>query len=186
MNSNIYTVDFHRLAALLLPLPLRQERIIALCGVLAKTFTTLLAILTKYRDETMQRLRYNGQTCRLEYCLNFRFGSTDTIDDISSPDRIRILDGTQTDGKPYIIYQRDVNAIYPKPKHRGETGQIILNRRSVNNQSFYNFVVQCPRQYLTTDGSRDEKKEDPQKIKQLTSVVNTYKTQGKTWELRIV
>lgn len=179
MNNAILRIDFGRLAVMLLPEMLRPPRIIALLGILVKPFAALLTTLTDFRTDKLQRLKYNGQVCKLEYCLNFRFGSRDNINDLTYPKRIRILDGTDSDGKPYIIYCREVNAVYDKPKQRGERNQIILNRRSVNNQRFYNFIVECPREYLSDKRGENIEKE-------FAAVVNTYKTQGKTWELRII
>lgn len=182
MNSKVLEIKFPYLAALLLPVELRKPRLLALLSVLMTPFSAILAALTAHRDEKLQELKYNGQVCRLEYCLNYRFGNRDQIAVINYADRIRVLDGTDSDGKPYIIYCRDVNGEYDKPKRRGEGHQIILNRRAVNNQIFYNFTVECPRRWLTKpDGSYDTQRE-----LELRAVVNTYKTQGKTWDLKVV
>lgn len=179
MNEKILGIKFHKLAVMLLPLALRKDRIIELLGVLTAPFMTLLGVLTSYRTERLQRLKYNGQTCRLEYCLNHRFGDKAHIDDPDYPDRIRVLDGTDSDGKPYIVHRRDVNALYDRPKRRGDPGQIILNRRYVNSQTFCDFYVKCPTRFLQGSGG----KPDERKQKEFAAVVNTYKTQGKTWQL---
>jgi len=174
MNSKVLEIKFPFLAALLLPLELRKTGLLAVLNVLMIPFSAGLASLTGMRRDKQQELKYNGQVCRLEYCLNYRFGNKDEIENISYKDRIRVLDGTDNNGKPYIIYKRGVNAVYDKPKLRNERGQIILNRRSVNCASFFNFIIECPRKYY--EGKELE----------FAAVVNTYKTQSKSWTIKII
>ena len=176
MHSGVLDIKMARVAVMILPIQLRQPRLIALATALVTPFASLLVLLAKFRFAKLQELKYNGQTCRLEYCLNYKFGNRDEINDINYARRIRVKDGTTVDGQPYIIYRRNVNAIYDKPKRRGLLKQIILNRRSVNCATFYNFIVECPQEYVS----------DTEKELELAAVVNTYKTQGKTWELKII
>lgn len=173
MNSNILNINFGRLATLLLPMPLRTSGLTAILNVLTAPIAYILGILSGYRADKLQRLKYNGQVCRLEYCLNYRFGERSEINDLSYPDRIRVRDGTDSNGKPRIIYRRDSGEVYERVKRRGEPNQIILNRRYENNKTFYDFFVEIPASL------RDKEKE-------IAAVVNTYKTQGKTWYLLIV
>lgn len=174
MNSKILKIKFPYLAALLLPVELRKQRLLAVLSVLTIPFSAVLALLTGMRKEKLQELKYNGQVCRLEYCLNYRFGDRNEINNINYKDRIRVLDGTDSDGKPYIIYRRGVNAVYDKPKKRGDKGQVILNRRSVNCQRFYSFIIECPEKYYNG------------KELEFAAVVNTYKTQSKSWTVKII
>lgn len=183
MNSKVLEIKFPYLAALLLPVELRKQGLLAVLSVLTIPFSAVLALLTGMRRDKLQELKYNGQVCRLEYCLNYRFGEITEIENINYKDRIRVLDGTDSDGKPYIIYKRGVNAVYDKPKIRGERGQVILNRRAVNNQTFYNFTVECPKRWLVLSDNKN--KIDEQKVLELRAVVNTYKTKGKIWNLVI-
>lgn len=173
MNSKILEIKFPYLAALLLPIALRKERLLAVLSTLTIPFSAVLTLLVSMRRNKQQELKYNGQICCLEYCLNYRFGDRTEINNINYSKRIRVKDGTQSDGKPYIIYQRGVNAVYDKPKIRGERGQVILNRRSVNCATFYNFIIECPKEYY-----QDKELE-------FAAVVNTYKTQGKTWTVAV-
>ena len=176
MNSEILDIKFARLAAMLLPVNLRKPRLMAVLDTLSAPLAALLAALTGFRKECLQNLRYSGQTCRLEYCLNYRFGNRDRIADPGYGRRIRVIDGTDSDGKPYIIYRRAQlqNTVYNKPKRRGCDRQVILNRRSVNSSTFYNFIIECPEEYYK--GKETE----------FAAVVNTYKTQGKTWTVRLI
>lgn len=179
MNSKILDISFAKLAAMLLPMPLRKPRIMALAAILTKPFASMLAALSAFRQDKLQRLRYNGQVCRLEYCLNYRFGDIAEIDDINYARRIRVLDGTDHDGTPYIIYRRAVPARYDRPKRRGADRQITLNHRSVNCQTFYDFIIECPVEFLDK-GSQSY----TSKLNEIAAVVNTYKTQGKIWLLK--
>ena len=172
MNKAILDISFTRLTAMLLPVPLRKTRIMTVVAILSGPFAALLVELKAFREDKLQRLRYNGQTCRLEYALNCLFGNTEEIDNLSYDRRIRILDGTDRNGDPYIIYRRDALSKYEFVKRRGADHQIILNRRAVNCQTFYDFIVECPVEY-------QENKKD-----EIRAVVNTYKTQGKTWLLK--
>lgn len=181
MNSKILDISFTRLTALLLPIPLRKPRVMAVASILAKPFAALLAALTGFRADKQQRLKYNGQTCRLEYCINYRFGNIAEINDTNYDRRIRVLDGAERDGKPYIIYRREVTAIYERPKRRGTERQVILNRGEVNCQTFYDFIIECPVEYLDKDKGPAAY---TAKLNEIKSVVNTYKTQGKTWLLK--
>jgi len=181
MNNKVLDISFAKLAAMLLPMPLRKPRIMALAAILAKPFASLLAALSAFRQDKLQRLRYNGQVCRLEYCLNNRFGDIAEVDDINYARRIRVLDGTERDGTPYIIYHRAVSARYDRPKRRGIDPQITLNHRSVNCQTFYAFIIECPVEFLEKDKGTQAY---TSKLNEIAAVVNTYKTQGKTWLLK--
>jgi len=174
MNSKVLEIKFPYLAALLLPVNLRKERLLAVLSTLTVPFSAALTLLVGMRRNKLQELKYNGQICCLEYCLNYCFGNRTEINNINYTRRIRVKDGTTTDGKPYIIYRRGVNAVYDKPKKRGERGQVILNRRSVNCATFYNFIIECPKEYYQG------------KELEFAAVVNTYKTQGKTWTVAVV
>jgi len=165
---------------MLLPMPLRKPRIMALAVILTKPFALLLAALSSFRTDKLQRLQYNGQVCRLEYCLNYRFGDIAEIGNISYERRIRVLDGTDRNGDPYIVYRRAVTARYDRPKRRGIDPQIILNHRSVNCQTFYDFIVECPVEFLDKGKGGQAY---TAKRNEIAAVVNTYKTQGKIWLL---
>lgn len=170
MNKAILDISFARLTAMLLPIPMRKPCIMAVASVIATQFAAVLAALTGYRLDILQRLRYNGQTCRLEYALNYRFGNVAEIENLSYDRRIRVLDGTDSNGVPYIIYHRNAMAVYDRPKRRNADNQIILNRREINCQTFYDFIIECPVEYLKKD--------------EIRAFVNTYKTQGKMWMLK--
>lgn len=170
-NDKILKIDFVKLAVLLLPICLRTPTVIALCGVLVRPVVALLSMLSVFRADVLQRLKYNGQVCRLEYCLNYIFGDKDKIDDLDYDRRILVLDCLLPESAPYIIYRRGSEAVYDKPVLRGNYGQVILNRREVNSRSYPNFIVEA---------HKDEKRNNDE----LSAVVNIYKTQGKAWELQ--
>jgi len=173
MNEKLLRIEFAKLCALLLSVKLRQSRIIEVLSVLVKPFEKLLNILSEYRRDVLQRLKYNGQKCRLEYCLNYIFGDRKEIHNLKYKRRILVLDSERPESPPYIIYRRGVEIVYDKPKRRGTYGQVILNKRGVNSREWPAFIVE-PYEIADIKNVQDE----------LVAVTNYYKTQGKAWELQ--
>ncbi len=165
MNINILQIKFPRLAVLLLPIILRQPAICALLSVLVSPFSELLTMLTKFRYTTLEQLKYNGQVCRLEYCLNSLFT------DQTGNEHIRVVDGQQQTGQPFYIYPRGSAQHIEMPMPRGtDDKHIILNYRENNAEKYYDFFVIVP-QTLSINQTR------------LKAVINNYKTPGKSFKI---
>lgn len=162
MNNAILQTRMERLVILLLPTVMRKPGIIAIVCAITKPIAALYTALVRWRQNTIEELKYNGQTCRLQYCLNSILDPMDR--------RIYIVDGTTGHGMPYWVYARGHSTYNDDlPLHRGAPGRhIILNSRESNAEKHYHFYVVVP------DGVNC----DSQRLKAL---VNTYKLPSKTW-----
>ena len=169
MSLNTYKTDFPKLGIMLLPVPLRHPFLAGLLSVMLSAFTELGNMIFSYREEIMERLKYNGQVCRLEYCLN-RIFNRDNFGDESAP-QIVVEDSQYYPGALYLCYMRGTVPYNEIPVRIGSPEKhIILNRRNRNVERPFDFVVYVP-WAIAVDEVR------------LTAVVNTYKTMSKTWQL---
>lgn len=162
---NKLNINFHKLCVLLLPICLRRPILMALFKVFSVAFDQILVYLTKYRTETLEELKYNGQVCRMEYLLN-------NIFDLEQR-RIQVIDGQQLNGNIFYLYERNTTTIIDMIKNRNQTDQIILNNRETISQQVYDFYILIPAS-LTYN---------PNKLK---AIVNTYKTTGKSWKIKTI
>jgi len=162
MKDEVYKIDFPKLAIKLLPIPLRKPCIIALVTVLVWIFTNLRDKIISFRQSTMLRLKYTGQVCRMEYCLN-NILNTDAIG------KIRVEDSQQIAAPPFYLYPRGTAGSIEMPVHFGSTAKhIILNRASINADKRVDFYIYIPND-LAVDRER------------LKVLVNSMKVPGKTW-----
>ena len=171
MREEVYKTDLQKVGIMLLPTPLRKPGIAAVLNVLTWIFAEIMDALRKYRDNTFTHIKYNGQVCRLELCLNNMFNNE------NQEPGITVTDGQHDIEESYYLYLRgtalsiempirmDTNP--PKERH------IILNSREKNSVKRYDFIVTVPAEIPINDA----------KTNQLKSVVNTLKAPGKSWML---
>lgn len=169
MNLNIYKTDFPKLGLMLLPSVVRHPFLAGLVSVLLSVFTELGNKIFSYREEILERLKYNGQVCRLEYCLN-RIFNRDNYGVEDTP-KISVEDAQFYPGSLYLCYKRNAVHYNEIPvRISSPEKHIILNRRSNNVERPVDFVV-----YVPWAVAIDEVR--------LRAVVNTYKTMSKSWRL---
>lgn len=164
MNSSIYALSFRKLAVLLTPMALRRPLIIAILSAISTAISETFAGWTQYRKQKLEELKYNGQVCRLEYCLNQQFPS-------ETGSRIRVEDGQYRTGEPFYIYPRTTLLHTPMLRRRGDDEkQIILSRRDDVAERQYDFFV-----YVPTD--------NPVNQRRFSAIINNYKTPGRIWKM---
>ncbi len=152
------------LAVMLLPTALRQPVMMALAMWLVMPMQKVLAALTEWRGDTIERLGYNGQICNMERCLNDLFDPEER--------RIRIVDGQMTSSEPYYLYVREADYT-DMPGGRGEEPVVWLESRDAISETIYDFVVEVPETVLRPDGTE----------RRLRTIVDRYKMPGKRWTL---
>jgi len=169
MNNAVLT-DMKRLAALLLPVRLRQGIMMAILDVMVHPLSCIKRLLSEYADQKERELRITGQTCKLEKLLNDVFDNDG--DDDTQKRRIRITDSELVDlPAVYVFPEGDTNNVlhlYP------EEPKVYLQLSSEAAGIATDFYVELPRELKKLA-------DDPQ----LKALVNTYKLASKRWLGRI-
>lgn len=98
-----YKIDFNKLIVALLPLSLRQPRLISLLQVLISPVVDMHYDFTQRRNDNLYQLVHNGQVCFLRKALNDKFDRTER--------RITIGDGNQYD-RIYVYQEVEEKTIY--------------------------------------------------------------------------
>jgi hypothetical protein len=164
MKDNILEIDFPKLGTLLLPMPLRRYGIVGVIHALMNAPAQLLQNLQQHRKDTLTRLKYNAQVCRMELCLNNLF-NPDNID------HIRVVDSQQNIADPFFLYHRGTAVSIDMPLRINAPGRhIILNDRAHNSQTRYDFYVYIPQSIPINETV-------------VRTVVNKMKVPGKIWQL---
>lgn len=168
MKEEVYKTDLQKTGIMLLPTPLRKPGIAAVLNVLTWVFAEIMDTLRKYRDNTFTHIKYNGQVCRLELCLNNMFNIE------NQEPGITVTDGQHLTEDPFYLYPRGYSLSIDMPVllNSGDR-HIILNSREKNSEIRYDFIVTVPAEIPINDA----------KTNQLKSVVNTLKAPGKNWML---
>jgi hypothetical protein len=73
---SIWTIDYDRLATLLLPVRLRQPIQVAWAKLLASEVKNMHGLFLANRTQNLIELGYNGQTILIEKCLNDKLDDT--------------------------------------------------------------------------------------------------------------
>lgn len=147
-----------------LPYEVRKPTHVAWVQALLKPLSDLHAAFLIYRDATIKKMRYNGQTCILQELLN----------DLFDPTLRRIIVLTTYDIKlPEYIYTQAENTplyVYTQAEYTGGTNtapQYYLQLWSELGVQ-YDFIVQAAAGSLTAD-----------QITRLKATVRYYKLAGK-------
>ena len=174
MNKTIFDTSIRRLMAQLTPIVLRQPGFTTLTDRLASPLDGVLAqVRTAHRD-VERRTLYNGQTRRLQMCLN------DALD----PDQRRILvvDGNAlSDPVPYALLRTKPGTA--TPLERGASPALMLMSRKSITQPRYDFYVVIPDDLLPDGADTASTAIRTDKTNTLAALTNTYKLPSKRWRL---
>lgn len=164
-TSNLYDVNFKRLALLLLPTFRRRPLTAAVAYAAVSPLQYLHTQFILWKQNTDYRLRHNGQVCYLRGLLNDLFDPIDR--------RITITDNAENVGY-IILHHRDTDQSVRFPA-RGSDRAVILNRRGYGGVNGYDFWVNLP---VALYGKID--------LAQVTGVVNTYKLASKRFSIHFI
>ncbi|MCR4559323.1 MAG: hypothetical protein K5685_04540 [Bacteroidales bacterium] len=167
MKKEVLNIDYPKLAVLLTPIPLRKPFFVGLLTVCMFVMTEIKDCLLKYWDEVTERLKYNGQVCRLEYALNCILNA----DAKEGEPRITVEDAQPFTEYPFYLYKRGTVETFEMPIHWNIPGNhIILNCRRLNAPKHIDFIVNAPPQIAL-------------EIERLRLVTDTYKLQSKLYKI---
>lgn len=163
MNSP-FDLNLPRLLRLLLPIPLRRPRIMALLGALVRPLVLQQVEFARLRSEHHYRMSHNGQTCYLRAVLCDRFDPQMRGIDIAD----NTLGGEWT-----MLHTRSVSDPVMLPRRNPQTKHAVY-RRALIEGSGVRFFVMVPRR-LEGNYSEDE----------MRAVVNEYKMAGIQYGIKI-
>lgn len=159
--SNIYNIDYNKLAVLLLPTFLRKPIILAFAHSLLSPLNNLHSRFINFQKEKEYRLKHNGQVCYLTAALNDRLDYTNR--------RITITDNI-VDGTKIVLYMRE------EYKHLLITlrcnGATVINRRGYSGAGGLDFWINIPAEVY---GNINESL--------IKSITNTYKLVSKRFAI---
>ena len=167
----ILETDIKRLGVMILPMCLRKPVLIGLVYFMLAPIQRILGALKEWREETLHRTRYNGQTVNLELCLN------DRLDPVRR--RIYITDTSEQQYQPYYVYRRGTN-YNDMVLARGKMPCIMLGMRE-RGSDFCDFLVNVPRDVIDVESPNYGKIGDPSRM--LMTLVNRYKLPGKRYRV---
>jgi hypothetical protein len=151
----VFNVDFHKLLQLLLPVALRQPRLIAYLKVLAKPLITLFNSFTTHRLYVLDAITHTGQVIYLEHLLNKLYDPFNHIKIIDSTDpRPDVFIFNEAEGQQAIFL---FNKIENAPI-------LIYNRHEFDNNN--DFIVKVPNGLFSL-------------VEQITATVHRYRQAGK-------
>lgn len=148
-------VNFHRLGASMLPVHMRQPRMLATVKSLVAPLYVVQRLFLAYREEIIYKLNHNGQVCYLRGVLNDTFDMTER--------RIRVMDNVKNEF--LILYKRE-------EMKSVSLGQELLARRDSVMEDQLDFIVKVPAVLNTVDQEA-----------RIKSIVNFYKLAGKRYRI---
>lgn len=132
-SSNIYNIEWKKLATWLLPVNLRRKKLQAFVYALLAPVNDLHTRFLSYVKNVDYRLKINYQVCYLEAALNDRFDYVDR--------RIQIVRARQYD--PFPIYLKPENKPVVLSK-KGEGSGTILYSKQQTGQFTVDFIIKVP------------------------------------------
>lgn len=167
--SNIYNIDFAKLANLLTPPFLRKRKLIDWLIALLKPLEEVNLSFKKFREDSIYKVTHNGQVYSLQAVLNDAYDN-----DLR---RIRIKDSLFID--PLYIYpEDDERPVYIYPEGQ-DPDQVYVYDDSVFDDIDVDFIVCIPVEYRPAD---------PQELNvlliQIKSLINYYKIASKTYIIK--
>lgn len=160
-TDRIYKVNIKRLALLALPTWLRRPLVGALIYAGVTPLGRLLHELRMFRQQTIQRLAYSGQVCRLRAVLN------DTLD----PElrRIAIFEDDWSPQRQWarICFRSQGRWLMV---NRRADGPALIGRRSSQSSTGSDFQIEVPKELRPHEN-------------RLRAIVNMYKLAGKRFEI---
>lgn len=132
-NPNIYTIDWQRLVRWLLPVRLRQSRMVAWLAALTSPIKHLHDALLKYREDRLYFLHHTSQVVYMEAVLN------DVFDDTARG--IYIIDGAVYD--PLWVYVTpELKPLYVRMASENTPQWLYTELETVVGQA--DFIVRVP------------------------------------------
>lgn len=165
--SNIYNLNFAKLANLLTPPFLRKPKLIDWLVVLLKPLGDVNRSFNKFRAKSIYQVTHNGQVYSLQAVLNDAYDN-----DLR---RIRIVDSYVID-PVYVYPEADQRPVYINPD--GVNPTTYLYDDSIFVDIDVDFLVLIPEEY---------KPADPQDLNilviQIRSLINYYKLASKRYKI---
>lgn len=159
MNSKIFNIDYGKLVRLLLPIKLRQPKMIAWLKALTWPVQQLYSEFKRNRSANLYRLKITPQVVYLERLLNDRYDVAER--------RIKVIDSVYHD--PTYIYTKAEN----KPKYlrrKSEAVFMYLFRKSETALDPADFTIEIPAEIEF---------QEPE----LRGIIDGYKLAGKTYSI---
>lgn len=158
-KSNIYTVDWYKLATWLVPPVLRKSKTLAFVKAMATPINDLQSRFLTYRNYTLYNLGITPQVCYLQKALNDRYDVDDR--------RIQVVDAGEKLPVPFFLkVENKPQRLYKKT----EAQHLVLFQKAETAQFTADFVIRVPA-IITFDK------------KEMTAFVNSYKLLSKTFNI---
>ena len=158
----MFNVNFHKIQQLLLPVALRQPRLIAYLKVLAKPLITLFNSFTTYRLYVLDAITHTGQVIYLEHLLNKLY------DPIGK--HIKIIDSTDPRPDKFVFNDAEGQApifIYNTIENKAPV--FFYNQHEFDNNN--DFIVRVPTYLFSA-------------MQQIPATVHKYRQAGKRFTIQ--
>jgi hypothetical protein len=162
MASNIYTVNWNKLAIWFIPQALRKTKTLCFIQALVSPVNDLHTRFLYYRQNTIYNLGISPQVCYLQKALNDRY-------DVALR-RIKIVDGVEYDAIPLFLKVENK----PVKLYRKSEGipQVLYTKAETALFSV-DFIVQVPSDVVFD-------------LAEMTAFVNSYKLASKVFKIQIL
>lgn len=161
MNENIYIVNWRKLMAWLIPVPLRKAKVVALMFAVVAPINWLYNRFIGYKTDVAYRLSITPQAVYLQKMLNDRYDITLR--------RIRINPAVQYNPTPLYL----VNENKPTPLYtNAEAVPLVLFTTAETTAYTVDFVVVVPVQV-------------PFNLDEMTGLINLFKLESKNFKIII-
>ena len=161
-NTNIFNVNYNRLALWLTPVALRKVKLLAFVTALITGVKNTYITLSGYRDNTNYWLGITPQVCFMEKALNDRYDRTER--------RIIVEDAEERLGFPVFLKEENKPVIF---NIQAEDQPVVMFTKIETAQFTSDFVVKVP-VFVDFD------------ITEMTAFVQQMKLAGRTFKIMIV
>lgn len=168
--SNIYIIDFKKLANLLTPPFLRKDKLIDWLQVLLKPLEEVNGYFNLNRKDSIYKVTHNGQVYSLQAVLNDKYDNTER--------RIRIVDYFIRE-LIYIYPEADNKPVYIYPEDAIDVDPVYIFDESIFDEVELDFVVLIPIEYKPLDAQELNILEI-----QIRSLINYYKLASKRYSIK--
>lgn len=166
MMNRLFSTNMKRLSLIATPTWLRRPIFVALISAGVVPLTRLLQELRSFRLSADDRLKYNGQVCKLRGLLNKEFDPVNH--------RITITDASETSTTVGAkLWLRETNKSLLLPQRNGYA--VLIQRRHYVGTGATDFFINIPLGLLSKDA------ED-----RLCAMVNTYKLASKRYAINYI
>ncbi|NNV54518.1 ribosomal mL41 family protein [Limnovirga soli] len=161
-NENIYIINWDKLATWLVPVDLRQNKLLAFVKALVSPVKDLYNRFIDYKNEVDYTISITPQVVHLQRGLNDRFDIADR--------RIRILPATEYNAILLALAEEN------KPKLLGTKAEAVQMKLPLKSETLayaYDFVIEVPTAIVFN-------------IDEMKAFVNKYKMESKNYNIKIV